>query len=241
MIGSPWQTRTALTRVRAIDAPTWLPWRWHTRAMERVEVGGREPQDGVVGAVFFATGAQFRSWLAEHHGSATELLVGFWKVGSGQPSMTWSESVDEALCFGWIDGVRRRLDDRSYTIRFTPRRPGSIWSAVNVAKAQALTDAGLMTPAGLAALAARRADRTAVYSHEQGGDVALTLTTTEEARLRSAPGAWEHFAAQPGSYRRAVVHWLHSAKGVDTRARRLEVLVEQSAAGRQVAQFRRRQ
>jgi uncharacterized protein YdeI (YjbR/CyaY-like superfamily) len=190
--------------------------------------------------VFFATGAEFRAWLAEHHDTAAELLVGFWKVGSGKPSMSWSESVDEALCFGWIDGVRRRRDEESYTIRFTARRAGSIWSAVNVAKVEALSKAGLMTPDGLAAFAARRADRTAVYSFEQGGDVVLALGADEKARLRQVPGAWEHFAAQPGSYRRAVVHWLHSAKRDDTRTRRLEQLVADSAAGRQIAQFRRR-
>lgn len=190
--------------------------------------------------VFFETCAQFRGWLAEHHLTTAELLVGFWKVGTGKPSMTWSESVDEALCFGWIDGVRRRRDDASYTIRFTGRRPGSIWSAVNVAKAEQLASKGLMTPAGLAAFAARRPDRTAVYSHEQGGDAALALTPDEEARLRAVPAAWAHFAAQPGSYRRAVVHWLHSAKRDETRTRRLDQLVADSGAGRQVAQFRRR-
>jgi uncharacterized protein YdeI (YjbR/CyaY-like superfamily) len=190
--------------------------------------------------VFFATASQFRAWLAEHHDTATELLVGFWKVGSGRPSMTWPESVDAALCFGWIDAVRRRRDDESYTIRFTRRRPGSIWSAVNVTKAEALAAAGLMAPEGLAAFAARRADRTAVYSHEQGGDAVLALTADEEARLRAVPGAWEHFGAQPGSFRRAVVHWLHSAKKEETRARRLAQFVAESAAGRQVAQFRRR-
>jgi len=189
---------------------------------------------------FFATGGLFRAWLAEHHDTATDLLVGFWKVGSGKPSMTWSESVDAALCFGWIDAVRRRRDDESYTIRFTRRRPGSNWSAVNVAKVEALGAAGLMAPAGLAAFAECRADRTGVYSHEQGGDAVLILTADEEARLRSAPGAWEHFAAQPGSYRRAVVHWLHSAKREETRVRRLEQLVAESAARRLVAQFRRR-
>jgi uncharacterized protein YdeI (YjbR/CyaY-like superfamily) len=183
---------------------------------------------------------EFRDWLAEHHGTAPELLVGFWKVGSGRPSMTWPESVDAALCFGWIDGVRRRRDDESYTIRFTRRRPGSIWSAVNVAKVETLAAAGLMAPAGLAAFAARRADRTAVYSHEQGGDSVLRLSPDEEDRLRAVPGAWEFFTAQPGSYRRAVVHWLHSAKQQQTRDRRLEQLVVECVAGRHVAQFRRR-
>lgn len=189
---------------------------------------------------FFATGAAFRTWLAAHHQQEAELLVGFWKVGSGKESMTWPESVDQALCFGWIDGVRRRVDDVSYTIRFTPRRPGSIWSAVNVAKVEALIAADLMTPAGLAAFGERREERTAIYSHEQGNGSALTLTADEEERLRSAPGAWEHFEAQPGSYRRAVAHWLHSAKKDDTQARRLDQLVAESSAGRQVAQFRRR-
>lgn len=168
------------------------------------------------GPAFSATGAQFCAWLVEHHEIATEFVVGFWKVGSGETSMTWSESVDEALCFGWIDGVTKRLDDKSYTIRFTPRRKASIWSAVNVAKVEALSTAGLMTPAGVAAFAARRAGRTGIYSHEQDGD-ALQLTTDEESQLRALPGAWEHFEAQPGSYRRAVIHWLHSAKRDDKR------------------------
>jgi uncharacterized protein YdeI (YjbR/CyaY-like superfamily) len=190
--------------------------------------------------VFFAESALFRDWLAKNHDVETELLVGFWKVGSGRASMTWPESVDAALCFGWIDAVRRRVDDESYTIRFTRRRPGSIWSAVNVAKVEALDASGQMAPAGLAAFAKRRVDRTAVYSHEQGGDDVLTLSPLEEERLRAEPGAWEHFAGQPPSYRRAVVHWLHSAKKPETRARRLEQLAADSAAGLQVAQFRRR-
>jgi uncharacterized protein YdeI (YjbR/CyaY-like superfamily) len=193
--------------------------------------------DRGVQPVFFATGADFRGWLARHHQSATEVVVGYWKVGSAKPSMTWSESVDVALCFGWIDGVRRRRDDESYTIRFTPRRPGSIWSAVNVAKVQALTEAGLMTAAGSAAFAARRPDRTGVYSHEQAADA---LTSPEQARLLAEPGAWEHFDAQPASYQRAVVHWLHSAKREETAARRLEQLVADSAAGQPGPQFRRR-
>jgi uncharacterized protein YdeI (YjbR/CyaY-like superfamily) len=198
--------------------------------------------DSVTGgdATFFATSALFREWLAEHHDSAAELVVGFWKVGSGRPSMTWSESVDAALCFGWIDGVRRRRDDESYSIRFTRRRPGSTWSVVNVAKAEALAAAGLLAPAGQAAFADRRGDRTGTYSHEQGGDAALALHTDEEARLRATPAAWAYFVAQPGSYRRAVVHWLHSAVRPETRDRRLEQLVSESEAGRQVAAFRRR-
>jgi uncharacterized protein YdeI (YjbR/CyaY-like superfamily) len=190
--------------------------------------------------VFFAASARFRAWLADHHDSAPELLVGFWKVGSGHPSMTWPESVDEALCFGWIDGVRRRRDDESYTIRFTRRRPGSIWSAVNVAKVEALSSEGRMTAAGLAAFAARRSDRTAVYSHEQGGDAVLQFTEHERARLQSVAGAWDYLDAQPGSYRRAVIHWLHTAVRPETRDRRLDLLATESSQGRHVAQFRRR-
>lgn len=188
---------------------------------------------------FFATGGEFRAWLAEHHASTPELVVGFWKVGSGVPSMSWSDSVDAALCFGWIDGVRRRRDDESYTIRFTPRRPGSIWSAVNVAKVDALTAAGLMEPAGEAAFAARREDRTAVYSHEQGEE-ALAFTREEQDRLQAVPGVWEFLEVQPGTYRRAVVHWLHGAARAETRERRLEQLIAESTEGRHVAQFRRR-
>src|SRR3954447_7315729 len=186
---------------------------------------------------YLPTPAAFRQWLERHHAAAGELLVGFWKVGSGKPSMTWPESVDEALCFGWIDAVRRRRDEESYTIRFTRRRPGSIWSAVNVAKVEALVAAGRMTPVGLAAFEARREDRTAVYSHEQE---ALALTADEEARLRADPQAWQHFSAQPASYRKAVMHWLHSAKREETRLRRLDQLVADSLAGQHVAHLRRR-
>ena len=116
---------------------------------------------------FFATPADFRAWLARNHGRAGELLVGFHRRDSGRPSITWPQSVDEALCFGWIDGVRRRIDDRRYTIRFTPRRRGSIWSAVNIKRAQELQNLGRMAPAGLAAFEARRDDRSAIYSYEQ--------------------------------------------------------------------------
>jgi uncharacterized protein YdeI (YjbR/CyaY-like superfamily) len=190
--------------------------------------------------VFFERATDFRAWLAEHHDSASELLVGFFKVGSGRASMTWSESVDAALCFGWIDGVVRRIDASRYSIRFTPRRPGSVWSAVNVAKVEALTAAGLMTPAGTAAFAARREDRTAIYSHEQDDPERLTLSQHEEAHVRASPSAWEFFTSQAPSYQRAVAHWIHSAKRPETQKRRLAELVTACAEGRPVAQFRRR-
>ncbi len=148
--------------------------------------------------------------------------------------MTWSDSVDAALCFGWIDGIRRRRDDDTYTIRFTPRRPGSIWSAVNVAKVEALVESGQMTAAGLAVFAQRREDRTGVYSHEREEQ---SLTALEVAALQAEEGAWEFYEAQPASYRRAVVHWLHGAKREETAQRRLALLVVDSAAGRRLAQF----
>lgn len=148
--------------------------------------------------------------------------------------MTWSDSVDAALCFGWIDGIRRRRDEDSYTIRFTPRRPGSIWSAVNVAKVEALVESGQMTEAGLVVFAQRREDRTGVYSHEREEQ---SLTALEVAALQAEEGAWEFYEVQPASYRRAVVHWLHGAKREETAQRRLALLVVDSAAGRRLAQF----
>ena len=134
---------------------------------------------------FFATPQAFRQWLERHAASAPELLVGFHKVGSGRPSMGWSESVDEALCFGWIDGIRRRLDEHTYSIRFTPRKPSSIWSAVNIAKVEQLQAAGRMTPAGLAAFAHRKAHKSAIYSHEQAGGRAAR---THAARVPAQQG-----------------------------------------------------
>ena len=175
---------------------------------------------------FFATAAEWRAWLQEHHDTETELVVGFWKKGSGRASMTWSESVDEALCFGWIDAVRRRVDDDSYTIRFTRRKPTSIWSAVNVAKVEALRQQGKMTPAGEAAFARRREDRTGVYSFEQPGEIPF-----DDSPLRANPRAWAFWEQQPPSYQRVVKHWLASAKRPETRAKRLQQLIEDCENG----------
>lgn len=182
--------------------------------------------------VFFATPADFRRWLEQHHASAPELLVGYRKLGSGLPSMTWSESVDEALCFGWIDGVRRRLDDTAYTIRFTPRRRGSIWSAVNVAKIEALIAQGRMQPAGLAAFAARDEKKTAIYSFEQ--ERPAELSAAELWVLKKNKPAWVFFQAVPPGYRQVVTHWVVSAKKHETRARRLEQLIQACAEGRKL-------
>ena len=168
----------------------------------------------------------------------SELLVGFHRKASGRASITWPESVDEALCFGWIDGVRRSIDDESYSIRFTPRRARSIWSAVNVRRMQELIDAGLVAPAGLAAFERRSDDRTAIYSHERR--TAAELEPEQEQRLRADERAHAFFAAQPPSYRRAAIHWVTSAKRPATRERRLAQLIECSAAGRPVPPLARR-
>ena len=183
---------------------------------------------------FFATAAEFRRWLERHHDSASELLVGFYKVGSGKPSMTWPASVDQALCFGWIDGVRRRIDDESYTIRFTPRKPRSIWSAINIRRAGELIELGLMQPGGLRAFEQRSPERSAIYSYEKAP---AELPAEAEAAFRKRKAAWAFFNAQPPSYRRVAVHWVTTAKKAETRARRLEKLIESSARGRRLDQF----
>jgi uncharacterized protein YdeI (YjbR/CyaY-like superfamily) len=185
---------------------------------------------------FFEAPEEFRSWLRQHHATADELWVGFYKKGSGRPSITWPEAVDEALCFGWIDGLRKSIDEVSYRIRFTPRRPGSTWSAVNVRRAEALVEAGRMEPAGLAAFTRRREDRTGSYSFEQGK---VAFAEELEAELRGNAKAWEFFQAQPATYRKTVTWWVMSAKRDETRKRRLAALVRDSEAGQRIAQFRR--
>ena len=178
----------------------------------------------------FPSQADFRAWLEVHHANTPELLVGYYKKGTGKPSMTWPESVDEALCFGWIDGIRRRIDDESYSIRFTPRRPRSIWSAVNIRRAGELIEAGRMTPAGLAAFEARNEDRSAIYSYEQRHHAALDAE--QERRFRASPEAWQWFQSRPPSFRKAAIHWITSAKKPETRQRRLTMLIEDAAAER---------
>jgi uncharacterized protein YdeI (YjbR/CyaY-like superfamily) len=182
--------------------------------------------------VFFATAEEFGAWLEQHHESAGELLVGFHKKGSGKASITWPESVEQALRFGWIDGVRRSLGDESYTIRFTPRKPTSNWSAVNVAKVEELKAGGLMAPAGLRAYEARRPERTGIYSHERAKPAVLPAEF--ERRFRANPAAWEWFEARPPGYRRTATHWVVSAKKDETRLRRLQQLIDSSAGGRNV-------
>jgi uncharacterized protein YdeI (YjbR/CyaY-like superfamily) len=180
---------------------------------------------------YFRTADDFRCWLERHHADADELLVGFYKKDSGTASITWPESVDEALCFGWIDGVRRRLDERRYTIRFTPRRPRSNWSAINIARVGALVEQGRMQPAGLAAFTARREGGTGAYSYEQRP---ADLVEPYAALLKKNARAWRFFSGQPPSYRRVVTWWIVSAKREETRLRRLEKLIAWSAQGQRI-------
>ena len=182
--------------------------------------------------VFFATPAELRAWLERHHADRDELWVGLYKKATGRPSVTWPEVVDEALCFGWIDGVRRSLGPDSYVNRITPRRRRSNWSAINIKRVGELIEEGRMTPAGLAAFEARTDDRSAVYSYEQRRTAALE--PEQEARFRAVPEAWEWFQARAPSYRRAAIHWVVSAKRPETRERRLATLIEDSAAGRTI-------
>ena len=181
---------------------------------------------------FFPTPAAFRAWLEEHHETRPELLVGFYKRDSGKPSITWPESVDEALCFGWIDGIRRSLGPEAYSIRFTPRRAASIWSRINVDNVERLTKEGRMRPAGLRAYAARTAARTGVYSFERYK--AARLTAAEEKVLRANRKAAAFFDRQPPWYHRVTIHWVTSAKREDTRARRLAELIAKCAAGQRI-------
>lgn len=181
---------------------------------------------------FFESPAQFRRWLEGNHASATELIVGYRKVGTGRPSMSWSESVDEALCFGWIDGVRKRIDDHSYQIRFTPRKRASIWSLVNVEKVQALLASGRMQAAGLAAYQARTESRTGVYAFER--QAPAELHEVELKLFKQSRVAWSYFEGCPPGYRRTMLHWVTSAKQPATRERRLAQLVAACAEQRRV-------
>ena len=172
---------------------------------------------------FFATQAAFREWLEKHHKEETELLVGFYKVSSGKPSMTWSQSVDQALCFGWIDGVRRSIDTESYSIRFTPRRSSSIWSAINIKKVEELTKAGLMTLEGQKAFDLRTENKSRIYSHEKEP---VTLAANYESQFKMNSLAWDFFNAQAPSYKKVMIHWIMTAKQEKTRISRLEKTIQ---------------
>ncbi|MEO5754256.1 MAG: YdeI/OmpD-associated family protein [Chthoniobacterales bacterium] len=177
-------------------------------------------------AVFFAMPAELRKWFHRHHAREKELWVGFYKKASGKPSITWPESVDEALCVGWIDGIRKTIDAESYQIRFTPRRRGSIWSAVNIKRVEVLTRKKRMQPSGLAAFAARVENKSGIYAYEQR---TAELPEPYAGLLRANQPAWDFFQAQPPSYRKTLSWWIVSAKQEETRRKRIAKLIAASA------------
>jgi uncharacterized protein YdeI (YjbR/CyaY-like superfamily) len=183
---------------------------------------------------FFKNQQAFRDWLEKHHHIEEALLVGFYKVGSGKPSMTWPESVDQALCFGWIDGVRKSIDDISYSIRFTPRKAKSTWSSVNIKRATELIAKGQMQTAGLQAFERRETQNSSIYSYEQRD---VELPEPYSGTLRKNKAASTYFHAQPPSYRKAACWWVISAKKEETRLKRLNTLIELSQQGQQIPQF----
>lgn len=176
-------------------------------------------------ATFFSSPAEFRKWLSKNHKKENELIVGYYKVDSGKPSMTWSQSVDQALCFGWIDGIRRSIDEESYCIRFTPRKSTSIWSDINIKKVEDLTKAGLMKPQGIKAFALRNENKSGIYAHEK---TPLTLDKNYEKQFKSSKIAWEFFTKQTPAYKRMISHWIMSAKQESTRLSRLHKTIDTS-------------
>lgn len=184
---------------------------------------------------FFSTPTDLRAWLEEHHEVRDELWVGLWKKATGRPSITWPELVDELLAFGWIDGIRKSIDQESYAIRITPRRSGSIWSVVNVRRAKELIELGRMRPPGLAAFEARDEEKTARYSYERKAE----SLGEYEAELRANEKAWAFFSSQPPGYRKMATAWVVSAKREDTRRRRLETLIRDSERGLRIGPLRR--
>jgi uncharacterized protein YdeI (YjbR/CyaY-like superfamily) len=185
---------------------------------------------------FFPTPTHFRDWLQKNHASERELIVGFYRKDAGKPSITWPESVEEALCFGWIDGIRRKHEDDRYTIRFTPRKPTSIWSKVNLTTMERLIATGRVAPAGMKVYEARDKEKTNRYSFERAE---AALTPEQERRFRKNVKAWKFFEAQVPSYRKPATWWVVSAKQEATRAKRLDTLIECSAKGLKIPQLRR--
>jgi uncharacterized protein YdeI (YjbR/CyaY-like superfamily) len=187
---------------------------------------------------FFATPAELRAWLEDNHATATELFVGFYRRGSGKTSITWQELVDEELCFGWIDGVRKGIDDVSYSNRITPRQPRSTWSAINIARAKELIRQGRMRPAGRKAFERRTEARSAIYSYEQ--QKAAKLEPEAERAFRFNKKAWAFFESRPPSYRKTALYWVISAKREETRQKRLATLIRDSQNGRSIRPLSRR-
>jgi len=185
---------------------------------------------------FFSDQGKFRKWLEKNHDKKKELIVGFYKKSSGKPSITWPESVDQALCFGWIDGIRRSIDEISYSIRFTPRNPKSTWSVVNIKKVGKLKKQGFMMPPGLAAFNLRKEQNSGVYSFEQKN---INFNTEFEKIFKRNKKAWVNFQKEAPYYRKTVIHWVMSAKREETRLKRLNTLIEDSASGVKIKQMRR--
>ena len=181
---------------------------------------------------YLASTDELRDWFDANHETAQELWLGYYRKATGKPTVTWSEAVDEALCVGWIDGVRKRIDDATYSIRFTPRKPGSIWSAINIAKVERLKSEGRMTPAGVAAFERRTEARSKVYSYEQ--DAPAELTPAELRAFKRQKAAWRFFESAPPGYRQQMLHRICHAKRPETRAARLDKLIAASAAGRRL-------
>jgi uncharacterized protein YdeI (YjbR/CyaY-like superfamily) len=195
----------------------------------RVKTGSAA--ESAAGVGFFKTPANLRKWFAKHHATADAVWVGFYRKGSGEPSITWPESVDEALCVGWIDGIRKSIDATRYKIRFTPRRRGSIWSAVNIARVAVLEQEQRMQPAGRAAFADRRENRSGIYSYEQRP---VELSEPYHTLLKRNETAHAFFMAQPPSYRKLATWWVVSAKKEETRGARAAKLVEVCLAGKRL-------
>jgi uncharacterized protein YdeI (YjbR/CyaY-like superfamily) len=188
----------------------------------------------IVKTIFFRTPGAFRDWLKQHHGQADAQWVGYYRKSSGKRSITWPESVDEALCYGWIDGIRQSIDDLSYRIRFTPRKPGSIWSSVNIKRAQALIEQRRMQPAGLKAYEARKENKVGIYSYEQRS---VNLEEPYNGLLKKNGAAWSFFQTQPASYRKAISWWVVSGKKEETRLKRVEKLIANSAQAQRLPEF----
>lgn len=186
--------------------------------------------------IFFKSALDFRKWLSKNFKTEDELWVGFYKVATGKPSLTWSESVNQALCYGWIDGLRKSIDSERYMIRFTPRRPGSIWSRVNLKKMDDLISKGLMTEHGMQVYQNRKPDKKDLYSFEQ---VEIKFPVEFEKTFRSNRKAWNYFKLQNSSYRKAATWWVISAKQENTRLKRLQMLIEDSEDGRYLKHLRR--
>lgn len=187
--------------------------------------------DQVNKPTFFPTQSDFRKWLEKNHDKGKELLVGFYKVTSGKQSISWPQSVDEAICFGWIDGIRKSIDEESYSIRFTPRKPSSIWSSVNIKKVEELAKKGLMHSSGIAAFSKRQEKKSAIYSYEKEPE---TLSKLFLKKFKANKKAWSYFHAMAPSYQRSCVHWVMTAKQEPTKIRRLKELIDDSERGRKI-------